>query len=283
MARVIYMSLKEVLVKHGFHFNKKFGQNFISDGNLLSSIAELSGVTENDVVVEIGVGAGTLTRETARRAKRVIGYEIDENLRPVLAETLSGVENAEVVFRDFMKVKTSDFEAEVGEDYIVIANLPYYITTPVIMKLIEEASHCKRLVIMVQEEVALRLAAREDTPDYGAITASVGIVGDARIVKRVPRSMFYPVPNVDSAVVRIDICQPKHGVEDVAAYRRVVRAAFLSRRKTLANNLMQAFSLTRTEAEGVIAEAGIELKARGETLSTEGFARLTAAVMKLKK
>ena len=169
------MSLKEVLVKHGFHFNKKFGQNFISDGNLLSSIAELSGVTASDVVVEIGVGAGTLTRETASRAKRVIGYEIDENLKPVLSETLSGVENAEVVFRDFMKVKTPDFEREVGEDYIVIANLPYYITTPVIMKLIEEAEHCKRLVIMVQEEVALRLAAREDTPEYGAITASVGI------------------------------------------------------------------------------------------------------------
>ncbi|MBR2969229.1 MAG: ribosomal RNA small subunit methyltransferase A [Clostridia bacterium] len=277
------MSLKEVLVKHGFHFNKKFGQNFISDGNLLSSIAELSGVTASDVVVEIGVGAGTLTRETASRAKRVIGYEIDENLKPVLSETLSGVENAEVVFRDFMKVKTPDFEREVGEDYIVIANLPYYITTPVIMKLIEEAEHCKRLVIMVQEEVALRLAAREDTPEYGAITASVGIVGDARIVKRVPRNMFYPVPNVDSAVVRIDICPPKHGVEDLKLYRSVVRAAFLSRRKTLANNLMQAFKMTRIEADGVIAASGIDSKARGETLSTEGFARLTAQIANFKK
>ena len=277
------MSLKEVLVKHGFHFNKKFGQNFISDGNLLSSIAELSGVTASDVVVEIGVGAGTLTRETASRAKRVIGYEIDENLKPVLSETLSGVENAEVVFRDFMKVKTPDFEREVGEDYIVIANLPYYITTPVIMKLIEEAEHCKRLVIMVQEEVALRLAAREDTPEYGAITASVGIVGDARIVKRVPRNMFYPVPNVDSAVVRIDICPPKHGVEDLKLYRSVVRAAFLSRRKTLANNLMQAFKMTRSEADGVIAASGINSKARGETLSTEGFARLTAQIANFKK
>ena len=277
------MSLKEVLVKHGFHFNKKFGQNFISDGNLLSSIAELSGVTASDVVVEIGVGAGRLTRETASRAKRVIGYEIDENLKPVLSETLSGVENAEVVFRDFMKVKTPDFKHEVGEDYIVIANLPYYITTPVIMKLIEEAEHCKRLVIMVQEEVALRLAAREDTPEYGAITASVGIVGDARIVKRVPRNMFYPVPNVDSAVVRIDICPPKHGVEDLKLYRSVVRAAFLSRRKTLANNLMQAFKMTRIEADGVIAASGIDSKARGETLSTEGFARLTAQIANFKK
>lgn len=272
------MSLKEVLVKHGFHFNKKFGQNFISDGNLLSSIVSLSGVTKDDTVVEIGVGAGTLTKETAQCAKRVIGYEIDVNLKDVLSETLSGVENAEIVFRDFMKVKTEEFEDEIGEDYIVIANLPYYITTPVIMKFIEEAKHCKRLVIMVQEEVALRLASKEDTPEYGAITASVGIVGDAKIVKKVPRNMFYPVPNVDSAVVRIDIGAPKYGVEDLTLYRKVVRSAFLSRRKTLVNNLMQAFGVSRSVAEEVVTGAGVDVKARGETLSVESFARLTEVV-----
>ena len=272
------MSLKEVLVKHGFHFNKKFGQNFISDGNLLSSIVSLSGVTKDDTVVEIGVGAGTLTKETAQCAKRVIGYEIDVNLKDVLSETLSGVENAEIVFRDFMKVKTEEFEDEIGEDYIVIANLPYYITTPVIMKFIEEAKHCKRLVIMVQEEVALRLASKEDTPEYGAITASVGIVGDAKIVKKVPRNMFYPVPNVDSAVVRIDIGSPKYGVEDLTLYRKVVRSAFLSRRKTLVNNLMQAFGVSRSVAEEVVIGAGVDVKARGETLSVESFARLTEVV-----
>lgn len=276
------MSLKEVLIKHGFHFNKRFGQNFISDGNLLSSIATLSGVTEEDTVVEIGVGAGTLTRETAKTAKRVVGYEIDENLRPVLAETLSGVENAEVVFKDFMKVSTEEFEREIGCEYIVIANLPYYITTPVIMKFIEEASLCKRLVIMVQEEVALRLCARENTPDYGGITASVGIVGDAKIVKKVPRNMFYPVPNVDSAVVRIDITGAKHGVTDLPLYRKVVKTAFLSRRKTLANNLMQALGYTRAQAEEILTLAGVDLKARGETLSTEGFAILTQAIKNYK-
>lgn len=272
------MSLKEVLVKHGFHFNKKYGQNFISDGNLLSSIATLSGATKDDVVVEIGVGAGTLTRETASVCKRVVGYEIDENLKPVLAETLSGVENAEIVFRDFMKVKTEVFEEEIGEEYIVIANLPYYITTPVIMKFIEEAKHCKRLVIMVQEEVALRLSANEDTADYGAITASVGIVGNAKIVKKVPRNMFYPVPNVDSAVVRIDIVPPKHGVEDLSLYRKTVRAGFASRRKTLSNNLMQSFAFTREQAERILILSGIDVKARGETLSTEGFAKLSKVI-----
>ena len=272
------MSLKEILIKHGFHFNKRFGQNFISDSNLLLSIASLSGVTKNDTVVDIGVGACTLTKEVAGFAKRVIGYEIDVNLRPVLSETLSGVENAEVVFKDFMKVKTEDFEEEIGEDYIVIANLPYYITTPVIMKFIEEATHCKRLVIMVQEEVALRLCAEENTPDYGGITASVGIVGEAKIVKRVPRNMFYPVSNVDSAVVRRDIVGATHGVLDLPLYRKVVRTAFLSRRKTLANNLMQSMGYTRQQAEDILTRAGIDLKARGETLSTEGFAILTKAI-----
>lgn len=269
------MSLKEILVNHGFRFNKKYGQNFISDGNLLASIVSLSSVGADDTVVEIGAGAGTLTREISAKAKRVVSYEIDENLRPVLSETLRGCDNAEVVFRDFLKEKTSDFEDFIGEDYIVIANLPYYITTPVIMKFVEEAKHCKRLVIMVQEEVALRLAAKENTPDYGGITASIAVTGDAKIVKKVPRNMFYPVPNVDSAVVRIDMCEPKYGVTDLAFYRKTVKAAFANRRKTLANNLKLSFSLSREQAEKVLINSGIDLLARGETLSAERFAVLS--------
>lgn len=269
------MSLKEILVNHGFRFNKKYGQNFISDGNLLASIVSLSSVGADDTVVEIGAGAGTLTREISAKAKRVVSYEIDENLRPVLSETLRGCDNAEVVFRDFLKEKTSDFEDFIGEDYIVIANLPYYITTPVIMKFVEEAKHCKRLVIMVQEEVSLRLAAKENTPDYGGITASIAVTGDAKIVKKVPRNMFYPVPNVDSAVVRIDMCEPKYGVTDLAFYRKTVKAAFANRRKTLANNLKLSFSLSREQAEKVLINSGIDLLARGETLSAERFAVLS--------
>ncbi len=272
------MALKEILVRHGFRFNKRYGQNFISDGNLLGSIVGLSGIDKEDTVIEIGVGAGTLTRELSSSAKRVVGFEIDGNLKPVLEETLSPCQNVEIVFKDFMKVDLEELERELGSDYVVVANLPYYITTPIIMRLCEEAKRCKRLVVMVQEEVALRLAAKEDTPDYGAITASVAICGDAKIVKRVPRTMFYPVPNVDSAVVRIDMCPPKYGVEDVEGYRRVVRAAFLSRRKTLVNNLMLSFSLSRERAEKVVASCNIDIKARGETLSTESFAALAKAV-----
>ena len=272
------MALKEILIRHGFRFNKKFGQNFISDGNLLSSIINLSDISDDDAVIEIGVGAGTLTRAIAARCRRVIGYEIDENLKPVLEETLSGVENAEVVFKDILRVKTADIEREAGGEYSVVANLPYYITTPVIMKFIEEASLCRKLVIMVQEEVAERLCARENTPEYGAITASIAVCGDARVIKRVPRTMFYPVPNVDSAVVRIDICPLKFGVTDAEFYRKTVRAAFSNRRKTLANNLMLSFGLARDGAEEVLEDADIDLLARGETLSAEKFARLSFAL-----
>ena len=277
------MSLKEILVNNGFRFNKKYGQNFISDGNLLSSIVSLSSVTGNDVVVEIGAGAGTLTWEIAAKAKRVVSYEIDGSLRPVLAETLKGADNVEVVFRDFLKEKTPDFEEFICEDYIVIANLPYYITTPVIMKFVEEAKRCKRLVIMVQEEVALRLAAKENTPDYGGITASIAVTGDAKIVKKVPRNMFYPVPNVDSAVVRIDLCPPKYGVTDLAFYIKTVKAAFANRRKTLANNLMLSFALTREQAEKVLSLSEIDLLARGETLSPEKFAVLSENLNRMLK
>lgn len=274
------MSLKEILISHGFRFNKRFGQNFISDVNLLSSIVELASISKDDTVLEIGVGAGTLTKEIAAKAKKVIGYEIDLNLQPVLAQMLAGVDNAEVVFRDFLKEKISDMEDYVGEDYVVVANLPYYVTTPVIMKFVEEARHCKRLVIMVQEEVALRLCATENTADYGGITASIAVTGDARIVKKVSRNMFYPVPNVDSAVVRIDLTKPKYGVDDVAFYRKVVKAAFANRRKTLINNLMLAFAVSRETAEKVLNACDINLQARGETLSAERFAALSAELKK---
>ena len=272
------MALKEILLRHGFRFNRKFGQNFISDGNLLSSIAELSGISADDTVLEIGVGAGTLTRELAARCKRVIGYEIDEKLKPILSETLAGVKNAEVIFKDVLRVKTEELERVAGGEYSVVANLPYYITTPVIMKFIEEARHCKRLVIMVQEEVAERLCAEENTPEYGAITASVALCGDARTIKKVPRTMFYPVPNVDSAVVRIDIGPLKFGVTDAEFYRKTVRAAFANRRKTLVNNLILSFGLTRGKAEDALREAGIDLLARGETLSAEKFAQLSSVL-----
>ena len=264
--------IRTILSECGFSFKKQFGQNFITDKNLLSSIVSLSGVESGDTVVEIGCGAGTLTRALAERAKKVIAFEVDKSLQPVLARTLAGLDNTEVVFRDFLKVNLQEFEGEVGE-YKVVANLPYYITTPLIMKIVEEGKKCKSLSVMVQEEVALRLCAEAGEADYGAITAMIAPKADCKIIKKVPRTLFYPRPNVDSAVVKIDFVK-KIDVDE--NYKKVVQAAFSSRRKTLENNLVNSFKLTRAEAQNILAECGIDLKARGETLDYKKFAQLAS-------
>lgn len=272
-------SVKEILAENNFGFKKKFGQNFITDKNLLESIVSLAEVGKEDTVIEIGCGAGTLTRALAGAAKRVIAYEIDTTLQPVLAQTLSGCENVEVVFRDFLKADLKQIESGL-DGYKVVANLPYYITTPLIMKLCEEAKKCKSLTVMVQEEVAERLCAKENTPEYGAITAAVALRASAKIVKKVPRTAFIPRPNVDSAVVHLKIEDKRLPVKDTEMYKKVVRAAFLSRRKTLVNNLLVTFGLTRLEAEEVLKSIGIDIKARGETLSPTDFAALSDALIK---
>ena len=265
--------LREILQKHGFQMKKQFGQNFLSDGNLLDSIVSASGVSGETTVVEIGCGAGTLTRAIAKQAKKVYAFDIDVKLQPVLAETLAGLENVEVIFRDFSKIDLKAFEAEIG-NYVVVANLPYYITTPLVTKLLEESERVQGISVMVQEEVAERFCAKENTPEYGAITAAIALKGSAKIVKRVSRNMFYPRPNVDSAVVKITFDRGRIAVKSETAYRQAVKCAFLNRRKTLENNLVNSFSLSREQAKGVLAKAGIDEKARGETLSPVRFALL---------
>lgn len=272
--------LRDVLQKHGFRFKKQFGQNFISDGNLLSSIVSASGVTKDTTVVEIGCGAGTLTRALAEAAKKVYAFDIDTELQPVLAETLAGLENVEVIFRDFNKINLKEFEEEVGE-YLVVANLPYYITTPLVTKLLEEGEKVQGLSIMVQEEVAERFCAKENTPEYGSITAAIALKGTARIVKRVSRNLFYPRPNVDSAVVKIDFERGRVEVKDEKAYRQTVKCAFLNRRKTLENNLVNYFKITREQAKLALEKAGVHEKARGETLSPQGFAKLSDVLLEM--
>lgn len=268
------MELKKIIRESGFKFNKRFGQNFIESEILLEKIVELSGVTGKDKVVEIGVGGGTLTRALSEKAKFVYGFEIDKNLQPVLQKSLAGVENVEIIFKDFMKENLSELEKEIGEEYVVVANLPYYITSPIVMRFIEEAKFCRRIVVMVQREVAFRFCARPATADYGAITAAIGLWGDAAIILDVDRTNFYPQPNVDSAVVRIDKFYEDRGVIDKKAYRDVVRIAFSSRRKTLVNNMMNYLKISREKAECVLKESGIDISVRGETLSVGDFTRL---------
>ena len=270
--------LKSILTRHGFHFKKQFGQNFISDTNLLESIVAASGIDENTTVVEIGCGAGTLTRALAEKAKKVYAYDVDTALQPVLAETLAGLDNVEVIFRDFTKVNLPQLDEEIGE-FTVVANLPYYITTPLITKLLEESEKVQGISIMVQEEVAERFCAKENTAEYGSITAAIALKGEAKIVKRVSRNLFYPRPNVDSAVVKITFDRGRVAVKSEKAYRQTVKCAFLNRRKTLENNLVNFFKLTREQAKQVLSTAGIDEKARGETLSPQRLAVLADALL----
>ncbi len=243
--------IKTVLAECGFGFKKQFGQNFITDKNLLASIVSLSGATAGDTVVEIGCGAGTLTRALAERVKKVIGFEIDKSLAPVLEITLADFSNVKIIYGDFMKADLKELEKGL-ESYRVVANLPYYITTPLIMKLVEQSEKCLSLSVMVQEEVADRLCAQAGTPQYGAITAAVAYRADCTVVKRVPRTVFFPQPNVDSEVVKLEF-----------------------RRKTLENNLVNCFCLSRENARHIIEKCGLDLKARGETLSPVQFAKLS--------
>ena len=270
--------LKSILGRHGFQFKKQFGQNFISDKNLLDSIVSVSGVDENTTVLEIGCGAGTLTRALAEKAKRVYAYDVDTALQPVLAETLAGLENVEVIFKDFTKVDLKALDAEIG-DFTVVANLPYYVTTPLVTKLLEESERVQGISIMVQEEVAERFCAKEDTPEYGSITAAIALKGEAKIVKRVSRNLFYPRPNVDSAVVKITFDRGRVAVKDERVYRQTVKCAFLNRRKTLENNLVNFFSLSREQAKQILQTAGVDEKARGETLSPQRLANLADALL----
>ena len=263
-----------VIAGSGFTFKKKFGQNFISDSALLERIVVGAGVDKDTTVIEIGCGAGTLTRALAEKAKYVYGYEIDTSLKPVLAKTLAGVDNAEIIFKDFTRVRIDELEKTLPP-YKVVANLPYYITTPLIMQLVENSGKCESLTVMVQEEVALRLCAQPNTADYGAITANVALRGVCTLLERVGREKFTPSPNVDSAVVRIDLCDCRLNVDDTEMYKKAVRAAFSSRRKTLENNLMNSFSLPRAQAKEIIQRCGFAEGVRGETLSPEQFALLS--------
>lgn len=266
--------LRSVLSECGFNFKKQWGQNFLTDTNLLRAIALDAGIDEQTSVLEIGAGAGALTRAISERAKKVLAYEIDRTLEPVLARTLAGCENTEVVFADFSKADMPALEAELG-DYVVCANLPYYVTTPVVMRFVEEAKHCRGVTVMVQEEVAERFCAKGGTSEYGAVTAAIARKGTCKITRRVPREMFTPRPNVDSAVVKIDFTTGGFEVKSAHAYRETVRCAFLSRRKTLENNLVSVFRLTRQQAKEALARAGIAEGVRGETLSPQTLGTLS--------
>lgn len=262
-------NIENVLREKNFRFNKQFGQNFITDTNLLDAMVADSGVTADDVVVEIGAGAGTLTRAIAKVAKKVVSFEIDRNLKEVLNVTLQGLDNVEVVFRDIMKVGDDEIKSLVGENFKVVANLPYYITTPIIMRFLECDLKPQTLSVMVQKEVAERLVAKAGTAEYGAITAVVDLYANAKITRIVGKNNFYPVPKVDSAVIRLDICDNKYDCNKNKV-KQIIKASFAMRRKTLVNNLM-ALGLSRESVESALSQLGFDVRVRGEVLNVNNF------------
>lgn len=271
--------IKDILIDNGFRFNHNLGQNFITDKNLLDKIVELSGVDENDVVVEIGTGAGTLTRAIAEKVKKVYSFEVDRALKPVLDETLSGLDNVEVIFKDVLKMKDKELLEIVGEKFKVVANIPYYITTALVMCFLEEGVHPSAITVMVQKEVANRFVAKPATEDYGAITMAISLYGDAKIVGQVDKSMFYPVPKVDSSIVRIDVYDKYAGVNKKNV-NKAIKCAFMMRRKTLLNNLTAVYPVQKDEAAKILESLNIDLKARGETLTLDQIIEISDLLSK---
>ena len=272
------MAVLDELKKYNFNFSKKFGQNFIFDTNLLISIVSSANLPDNAQVLEIGTGAGTLTKIIADKASKVISFEIDPNLREYLTDKFAGTPNVELVFQDVMNVATDKIDDMFDGQYHMIANLPYYITTPIIFKFLEESKKLKTLTIMVQQEVADRLIAKENTADYGAITASIGTIGDAKIVKRINRKMFTPAPNVDSAIVQITIDRNKYKIDDIKILRATIKSAFAMRRKTLSNNLKASFGLSTDAINEILTEINLPISVRGEVLSPAKFVELSNAI-----
>ena len=241
------------------NFKKKFGQNFISDKNLLSAIASDAQVSAEDEILEIGAGAGSLTQVLSQRAKKVVSYEIDKDLTDILQNL--NLPNVEFVFCDFMKCEMQEIEQKFDKKFKVVANLPYYITTPIIFKLLEESKKLESLTIMVQKEVAERICANPGGKDYGILSVMVNFYGKPKITRIINRNMFFPAPNVDSALVNIEI-EPKFDVDRIA-FSKFVKACFSMRRKTLLNNLSTIFD--KQKLKNVLSEE--ILKSRAEVLS----------------
>ena len=269
-------NLGDVLHQTSFYTNKALGQNFISDTNLLTAIVTDAGIESEDTVVEIGTGAGTLTGIIADKAKKVYSFEVDRNLEKVLNITLSGYENIEVIFKDVLRMKDEAVTEIIGDGHFkLLGNLPYYITTPLLLRFIDSNFNVDSITIMVQEEVARRIVAKEGTEDYSSITLAVAMWGDPTITRKVSRNMFFPSPNVDSAVVTIKRNDSKIKGYDRKKINRLVRASFAMRRKTLANNLSAAYQISKEEAIARIEKAGFDKNIRGEKLSLDDYLRLS--------
>lgn len=273
---------KAILEKHGFSFKKSLGQNFLIDTNILKRIVDHAELTEDSAAIEIGPGIGALTEQLARRSKKVVAFEIDQRLLPILEETLAPYPNTKIIHEDVLKADVKGvLEKDLGEikDLMVVANLPYYVTTPIIMKLLEEKLPIRGIVCMLQKEVADRIAAKPGTKDYGSLSIAIQYYTEAETVMIVPKTVFVPQPNVDSAVIRLTKRkEPAVSLRDEGFFFQLIRISFAQRRKTLLNNLTNGLPEGKQKKEEILsalALAEIDPGRRGETLSIEEFARLS--------
>ncbi len=269
--------IREIMERHGFTFSKVLGQNFIINPTVCPRIAEMGGAAPGVGVLEIGAGVGVLTAELARRAQKVVCVEIDSRLLPVLAETLAPFSNVTIINEDVLKADLHAILARefAGMPVVVCANLPYYITSPILMTLLEQRLPVRSITVMVQKEAAQRICAQPGTRQSGAISAAVRYYSLPKVLFQVSRGSFLPAPEVDSSVIRLDVL-PKPGVEtlDPDRFFAVVKGAFAQRRKTILNTLSASLGLSKEEMRRVLAAAGVAENARAEELPLEAFGRI---------
>ena len=276
---------RAILERHGFTFKKSFGQNFLTDTNILQKIVDTAEIDKNVNVIEIGPGIGALTEFLAESSAEVMAFEIDDRLVPILADTLRDFDNVTVVNQDILKVNLAQYIAEFKNPDLsikVVANLPYYITTPILMHLIESGIPFSEFVVMMQKEVADRISAQPNTKAYGSLSIAVQYYMTAKVAFIVPRTVFVPAPNVDSAILKmVRRDQPAVEVQDEKFFFKVSKASFVHRRKTLWNNLTSHFGKseeTKVKLTAALEQAELSPSVRGEALSLEEFARLADAL-----
>lgn len=276
---------RAILECHGFTFKKSFGQNFLTDTNILQKIVDTAEIDKKVNVIEIGPGIGALTEFLAESAAEVMAFEIDDRLVPILADTLRDFDNVTVVNQDILKVDLAQYIAEFKNPDLpikVVANLPYYITTPILMYLIESGIPFSEFVVMMQKEVADRISAQPNTKAYGSLSIAVQYYMTAKVAFIVPRTVFVPAPNVDSAILKmVRRDQPAVEVQDEKFFFKVSKASFVHRRKTLWNNLTSYFGKSeevKTKLENALEKADLAANVRGEALDLEAFARLSDAL-----
>ncbi len=269
--------IKEILERHGFKFSKSLGQNFLIDGNIVRKIVENGNITSEDYVIEIGPGMGTLTEELALKAKKVLAIEIDNTLIPILEETIGKYNNVEIVHGDILKIDLQKLIEEKldGGPVKVVANLPYYVTTPIIAKLIEDNLNLESIIVMVQKEVAERMAAGSGGKEYGSLSVFVNFYSKPEIVLKVPKTVFMPQPKIDSAVIKLTINKELPEV-DKEKFFKIVKAAFSKRRKTILNSLSTyGFNIEKGTIKEVLESLDINLNTRAENLSVEDFIKIS--------